>query len=105
MGKLCSFYAHIICSFSFLTSGIWLKNQQSIGSTASGDNHDERVKAYESARALYLSHSRFSSRNMKEEEYHIQEKVYAWDRGALYEAKVLKCKETDDGLQYFIHYL
>jgi len=45
---------------------------------------------------------------MKEDEYHVQEKVYAWDRGVLYEAKVLKCKETDDGmpdLQYFIHYL
>ena len=84
-----------------------MKNQQSRGSTVS-DDHDERVKAYESARALYLSHSRFSRRNMKGEEYHIQEKVYAWDRGALYEAKVLKCKEADDGmpgLQYFIHYL
>ena len=77
------------------------KNQQSLGSTAS-DNHDERVQAYESARALYLS--------MKEKEYHIQEKVYAWDRGALYEAKVLKCKDKDDndkslGKMYFIHYL
>ena len=82
------------------------KNQQSLGTTATvSDDHDERVKAYETARALYLSHSRLSSRNMKAEEYHVQEKVYAWDRGALYEAKVLKCKETDDGLQYFIHYL
>jgi len=43
---------------------------------------------------------------MKAEEYHVQEKVYAWDRGALYEAKVLKCKDDDDeGRQYFIHYL
>ena len=45
---------------------------------------------------------------MKEEEYHVQERVYAWDRGALYEAKVLKCKEADDDnedCQYFIHYL
>ena len=76
--------------------------------TTSDNNHDERVKAYETARTLYLSHCRFRSRDMKEEEYHVQEKVYAWDRGALYEAKVLKCKEADDdndGLQYFIHYL
>ena len=70
-------FVHIICSLTFLTSGIHsvtVKNQQSIGSTAS-DSHDERVKAYESARALFLS--------MKEKEYHVQEKVYACDQGCL----------------------
>ena len=86
---------------SSIVSVMKLKNQQSLGSTAS-DSHNQRVKAYQSARALYLS--------VKEKEYHIQEKIYAWDRGALYEAKVLKSKDKDDndkslGKMYFIHYL
>jgi len=60
------------------------------------------VKAYETARALFS--------NMKEKEYHVQEKVYALDRGVLYEANVLKCKEANDenealGKMYFVHYL
>ena len=37
------------------------------------------------------------------EEFQVNEKVFAWNRGALYEARVLRRKEEDDELGYYVH--
>ena len=43
------------------------------------------------------------------EKYDVNEEVFAWDRGVLYEAKILKCKEDTSGdsgaKEYLVHYL
>ena len=44
---------------------------------------------------------------LDEETYQVNEKILAWDRGNIYEAKVLKCKEdneTGGGRKYLVHY-
>lgn len=39
------------------------------------------------------------------EKFHINEKIFAWDRGVLYEAKVRKCKDDQGGIfRYYVHY-
>jgi len=45
---------------------------------------------------------------LEEEEYHVHEKIFAWDQEVLYEAKILQCKENENkahGRKYFVHYL
>ena len=54
-----------------------------------------------------------SNSQLEQEEYDVNDKIYSWDRGTLYEAKVLKkkCQEEHDGdmaategWKYLVHY-
>lgn len=66
-------------------------------------------KFYCDSRGLdFEAYCRFSNHeNGEEEEYGVQEKVFAWDQGVLYEAKVLRCKDDSKAQRrmYLIHYL
>jgi hypothetical protein len=49
------------------------------------------------------SRRRKSSRLLR---FQVNEMIFAWDKGHLYEAKVLRLRDTKDGgMEYFVHYL
>ncbi|KAL7552079.1 hypothetical protein ACHAWF_015295 [Thalassiosira exigua] len=39
------------------------------------------------------------------EKFDVDEKIFAYDREVLYEARIMKCKECPDGVRYHVHYL
>ncbi|KAL9179309.1 hypothetical protein ACHAXT_008599 [Thalassiosira profunda] len=69
-----------------------------VANSEASDNADETLVA-----------TKHSKEVQEAEKYDANEEIFAWDRGVLYEAKILRCKEDTTGdsgaKKYLVHYL